>query len=70
MEPPDHLNTSSHGSKGLAGAQYRSQVEDLIKQGKMRDAMALEIKDVRRIAGVKYNQAIREMSDYAKSWAG
>jgi hypothetical protein len=32
----------------------------------MRTAVAIEIKDVRKIAGTKYNEAIREMLDYMR----
>jgi hypothetical protein len=41
---------------------YRSEVAGLSP----RDAMAREISDVRSIGGKKYNQATREMLDYAK----
>ncbi|MEZ0604617.1 LysM peptidoglycan-binding domain-containing protein [Paraburkholderia sp. IW21] len=76
MDKADHLLTSSHGSRGLAGAEYRSEIEQLVQQGQMRQAMATEIWDVRRVAvaggGVptKYNGAIREMLDYSygKGW--
>lgn len=51
----------------LAGAEYRAQIKALIQRGRMREAMTHEIKDIRRIAATKYNQAIREMLAYAKS---
>ncbi|WP_169742166.1 hypothetical protein [Arenimonas malthae] len=71
MDYADHFLTSSHGSQGLAGVMYRSEVKQLIDAGNMRGAMAMEIRDVRRVsvqsAGTttKYNAAIREMLDYA-----
>jgi hypothetical protein len=34
--------------------------------GSRRDALAKEIKDVRRVAGSKYNKGIQEMLEYAK----
>jgi filamentous hemagglutinin len=67
METPDHLQTASHSRQGTAGAVYRAETRELIQQGQMHEAMAREIRDVRRIATSKYNQAIREMLDYAKS---
>ncbi|HET9334861.1 MAG TPA: hypothetical protein VFO12_00475 [Sphingomicrobium sp.] len=76
MDRADHLLTSSHGSRGLEGALYRSEIKQLIEGGRMRDAMAIEIRDVRRTAVqgggsiTKYNPAIREMLDYTyqKNW--
>jgi|GEM_PF-4768536 len=78
MERADHLLTSSHGSQGLEGALYRSEIKDLIDGGQMRNAMAREIVDVRRAAvlgggsATKYNGAIREMLGYSykKGWLG
>ena len=71
MDPLDHRGTSSHGP-GLESAQYRAEVQDLITQGRMRDAMAMEIRDVRRAAQsvsgdrTKYNPAVQQMLEYAK----
>lgn len=76
MEKADHLLTSSHGSQGLAGAQYRAEIGQMMEQGQMRSAMAREILDVRRAAVegggnvTKYNSAVQEMLDYSygKGW--
>ena len=65
MEPDDHHNTSSYGSSENA-RKYRAEIEQLINYNRMREAMAKEIKDVRRKMGLKYNSAIREMLNYAK----
>jgi hypothetical protein len=71
MDYADHLLTSSHGSQGLTGAIYRSEVKQLIDAGNMRSAMAKEIWDIRRVSvqssgsTTKYNPATREMLDYA-----
>jgi hypothetical protein len=71
MEPQDHRLTSSYGNSREAQA-YRGEILDRINSGDMRGAMAKEIRDVRRAAreasgdGSKYNNAIREMLDYAK----
>ena len=67
MERADHLETSSHGSKGVQAAEYRAKIEELIDKGEWRKALAEEIKDVRRVAGTKYNQAIKEMLEYART---
>jgi hypothetical protein len=73
MDPWDHRLTSSHGSNGLAGAEYRAEIKELIQQGRMRDAMAKEIRDVRTAAqegsgdATKYSQGIQQMLNYAKS---
>ncbi|CAG0936462.1 tRNA(Glu)-specific nuclease WapA [Thermoflexales bacterium] len=66
MEPSEHRLTSSHGTRGASATAYRKQIKDLIDQGRWREAMALEIRDVRRATGTKYNQAMREMLEYAK----
>jgi hypothetical protein len=71
MDPADHKETSSNGS-GLDAVEYRSEIREMIESGRMRDAMATEIKDVRRAAKLvsgnqkKYNEAIREMLEYSK----
>ena len=72
MTRGDHLLTSSHGSRaGSAG--YRSHIEDLLNQGRVREAMAIEIRDVRRAALEgsgdmrKYNNALKEMLENARS---
>jgi hypothetical protein len=61
MDKADHALTSSFGSSSAAKA-YRSEIAGMSP----RDAMAREIRDIRRIGGTKYNQATREMLDYAK----
>lgn len=72
MDPPDHHETTSNGRQGLRGERYRAGLKAMIDQGRMRDAMATEVRDVRRAAQVvsnnmkKYNQAMQEMLDYAK----
>lgn len=70
MDPADHKLTSSNGSSREA-IQYRQMIENLLKDGKWRDALAIEIKDVRQIAKElgnpkKYNEATLEMLEYFK----
>jgi len=71
MHPDDHPQTSSHGHQGADGAVYRSNIAQKIKNGKWRDAIAEEIKDIKRIAQEsgdpsRYNEAIKEMLEYFK----
>lgn len=73
MDPADHAVTSSNGRNGRAGAIYRAETADMISQGRYRDAMAREIRDVRNAAAkasgdrTKYNEAVKEMLEYARS---
>lgn len=70
MDIVDHELTSSYGSWAESRA-YRAEVGEMIRNGQWRRAMATEIRDVRSAAlegsgdRTKYNQAIREMLDYA-----
>ena len=71
MHPNDHANTSSNGRWGKEARDYSKEISDMIKNGRIRDAMAKEIKDVRRIAreigdSKRYNEAIQEMLEYFK----
>ena len=71
MEPGDHRMTSSHGHQGADGAAYRAELAQLIAEGRWRDAMAKEVRDIRAIAREqgdprKYNEAIKEMLEYFK----
>jgi hypothetical protein len=68
MDPLDHGRTSSNGQRP-GSAQYRKMIQYLLDQGKWREAMAIEIADVRKIAreigdARKYNQALKEMLEY------
>lgn len=70
MDHADHLLTSSHGSS-LDAILYRDEVKKLLDSGNMRGALAMEVRDVRRVAVEgngsirKYNSAMREMLDYS-----
>ncbi len=66
MSSVDHAKTSSYGSKASAKI-YREEIKVMIDQGNIRGAMAKEVLDVRQIARAKYNKAMLEMLDYAKS---
>ena len=70
MTPKDHAKTSSNGQ--MPGSiEYREMIADLIAEGKWREVMATEIRDVRRVAReagtpTKYNEAMLEMLEYFK----
>ncbi|MEO8362648.1 MAG: RHS repeat-associated core domain-containing protein, partial [Vicinamibacteria bacterium] len=67
MERTDHWETSSHPRQGLASVEYRAKIKELVDKGEWRKALAIEIKDVRRIGGTKYNEAIKQMLEYART---
>lgn len=71
MNPADHRLTGSHGHQGADGDAYRAALAKLIAEGRWRDAVAMEIKDIRAVAREqgdprKYNEAISEMLAYFK----
>ena len=70
MHPKDHGKTSSNGQTP-GYEDYIDSIGELIKQGRWRDALAKEVKDVRRVAREigdpkKYNEALQEMLEYFK----
>jgi filamentous hemagglutinin len=60
MEPADHRKTASWGSSKAAEA-YRQTQADLIAKGKLREAIQMDIKDIRGKFGTKYDAHIKEM---------
>lgn len=69
MDPPDHRETMSNGTQGLEGEAFRDNIAQMLAQGRWRDAMVKEIKDVMRVAretgnSRKYNEAMLEMLEY------
>uniref|UniRef100_UPI0039062BBC RHS repeat-associated core domain-containing protein n=1 Tax=Pseudomonas sp. KCJK9044 TaxID=3344562 RepID=UPI0039062BBC len=71
MDPSDHARTSSHGRQGNAGKAYRAEIQQMINSENMRGTMAMEIRDVRRVASEsgqprKYNVAMQEVLAYSK----
>jgi len=60
MEKPDHKKTASWGS-GKEAQAYRRRQADLIKQGKLREAIQMDIDDIRAKFGSKYDENIRQM---------
>ena len=63
MEKGDHRQTASCGNSRKARA-YRAKQESLIKQGKFREAVKMDVKDLRAKFGNKYEKGISEMWKY------
>ena len=63
MEKQDHRQTASCGSSREA-REYRAQQQELIEQGKFRDALQMDIDDIHEKMGDKYDNAIAEMLEY------
>ena len=63
MDKSDHRRTASCGNSKKARA-YRAKQESLIKQGKFREAVKMDIKDLRSKFGNKYEKGIGEMWRY------
>jgi filamentous hemagglutinin len=57
---------SSTGSSREAKA-WRKKQQDLIVQGRIREAVKMDIDEARRLFGNKYDVAIQEMLDYITS---
>ncbi|WP_406567254.1 RHS repeat domain-containing protein [Chryseobacterium kimseyorum] len=66
MDNADHFQTASWGNRTTAN-QWRSVQEDLISRGKFGKAMEMDIRDVKRKFGNKYDVGMHEMIDYAKN---
>ena len=65
MRAADHKNTASFDN--LPGArEYRAAQADLISKGRFREAIEMDIADIRAKFGSKYDDGIAEMVDYAK----
>lgn len=63
MEKEDHRQTASCGMSREA-KEYREQQQELIKQGKFREALQMDIDDIHEKFGDKYDDAIAEMLEY------
>ncbi|WP_410003778.1 hemagglutinin repeat-containing protein [Pseudomonas syringae] len=66
MDPADHKLTASYGSSPEAKA-YRAQQEKLLKEGKLDEAIDMDVNDIRSKFGDKYDASIGQMKEYAKS---
>lgn len=63
MEKEDHRRTASCGNSREA-REYRARQAELIRQGKFREAVQMDIDDIRDKFGDKYDDAISEMMEY------
>ncbi len=68
MEKADHENTASHTYQGRTGAAFRARQQKLIRSGRFGEAIQMEIDDIRKKFGSKYDQAIREMIESLEPW--
>ncbi|MCC7000379.1 MAG: RHS repeat-associated core domain-containing protein [Deltaproteobacteria bacterium] len=66
MEPADHARTASYGSRADAKA-YRAVQEQLVSAGRSGEALMMDVIDVRNKFGAKYEAAIEQAVEYAKS---
>jgi len=64
MDTPDHRNMTSTGSRRQS-VKWRQRQSELIKDGKFGKAMEMDIREIKRRYGSKYNEQIQEMLDYA-----
>lgn len=66
MNYEDHRQTASCGNSREA-KEYRATQAELIKEGKIEEAMQMDIDDIHDKFGSKYDEAIAQMQEYAKS---
>ena len=71
MDPADHRLTSSYGNSAEARA-YRAEQQRLLNEGRVQDAIQMDIDDIRRIENEigqpgKYDSAVQQMQDYASN---
>jgi tRNA G37 N-methylase TrmD len=62
MDKADHQKTRSWG-RSKSAQKYRQKQKDLIDQGKMDDAIQMDIDDIQSQFGDKYDDHILEMID-------
>ncbi|MBP8538121.1 hypothetical protein GWI24_34690 [Streptomyces sp. MK37H] len=68
MDKIDHYRTASWG-RSRAAMSHRAQQRNLISQNRHRDAINMDIADIRRQFGNKYDDAIKEMIYFLpKGW--
>ncbi len=74
MDPKDHKETTSYGS-GKEAKDYRATQQQLLDEGRLEDAIQMDIDDIKRVedkigqAGKydKADKAVQEMLDYSKT---
>jgi hypothetical protein len=57
MTQAEHVATRTYGSKGVGTLQSDAGLS-------FRDVLARDIRDVRSIVGSKYNEGLRDLTDY------
>ena len=65
MEKEDHRKTASWGP-GENSKRYREKQRQLIEDGRFRDAVQMDVDDIRSKFGEKYDDAIGEMLEYVE----
>jgi len=63
MDKEDHMQTASWGNSKEARA-YKELQREYIKEGKFREALQMDIDDIREKFGDKYDKAIDQMLSY------
>jgi RHS family protein (fragment) len=61
----DNLNGTASWGRWKEADRWRSHQAELIRKGKVGKAMEMDIRDIKRKFGKKYNQGLIEMIDYA-----
>lgn len=69
MDKEDHRETASCGTSREA-REYRAKQKELIEQGKFREAVEMDINDIRDKFGDKYDNAISQMLEYVDKLEG
>ncbi len=60
MEAIDHRKTASWGYS-RAAINYRARQSEFIRNGKLREAIQMDIRDIARLFRTKYNEGIKQM---------
>lgn len=63
MDKEDHRQTASCGNS-IEAREYRAHQKELIDQGKFREALEMDIEDIRDKFGDKYDESISQMLEY------
>ncbi|HSC69488.1 MAG TPA: DUF6531 domain-containing protein [Cellvibrio sp.] len=67
MDTADHWKTASHSRQGAAAKFYRRQQKKYIDRGQFHKAMEMDIDDIKRNFGTKYDSSMKQAIDYAES---
>ncbi|KAI9129302.1 FG-GAP-like repeat-containing protein [Acaryochloris sp. CCMEE 5410] len=67
----DHQQTASHNlatdiEEAADPIEYREKQAELIKQGKFKEAQNMDIRNIRRLFGDRYEEGIRQMEIYTE----